>query len=153
LAVYGLPLAEETPALAHALDDVRFGEEIALRSYYIEPAQVQPGDVIRVALSWEALNTPSGRYKVFLHLVEPDGKIAAQVDTEPGDGMDLTTTWQPGRGVIRDRYGLLVPPGAPGGTYQILVGLYDVSGAPRLPLSVDGRPAGDALTLGSVTVG
>jgi 4-amino-4-deoxy-L-arabinose transferase-like glycosyltransferase len=153
LAVYGLPLAEETPALAHALDDVRFGEEIALRSYYIEPAQVQPGDVIRVALSWEALNTPSGRYKVFLHLVEPDGKIAAQVDTEPGDGMDLTTTWQPGRGVIRDRYGLLVPPGAPGGTYQILVGLYDVSGAPRLPLSVDGQPAGDALTLGSVTVG
>jgi mannosyltransferase len=150
LVVYGLPAAEQTSA--QTLDDVRFGEDIALRSYSIEPAQVQPGDIIRVALSWEALDTPSGRYKVFLHLVGPEGGIVAQVDSEPGDGTDPTTTWGPDRGVIGDRYGLLVPPGTAGGTYQVLAGLYDVSGAPRLALSIDRQPAGDALTLGAVTV-
>jgi 4-amino-4-deoxy-L-arabinose transferase-like glycosyltransferase len=152
VAVYGLPVVGQIPVLTHTLDEVRFGKDIALRSYTVAPSQSQPGNVLRVALAWEALDTPSGRYKVFLHLVGPDGGIAAQVDSEPGDGMDLTTAWRPDRGVIEDRYGLLVPRGARSGSYQIVVGLYDVSGAPRLPLSVDGQSAGDALTLCTVTI-
>jgi len=152
LAVYGMPVAGQAATLARRLEEVQFGGEIALRAYSIVPEEAQPGDIIRVELSWEALEQPGGRYKVFLHLVGPAGQIAAQVDTEPGDGMNLTTSWMPDGGIFVDRYGLLVPLGAPGGPYQILVGLYDLSGAPRLPLTIDGQPAGDALTLGTLTI-
>jgi mannosyltransferase len=152
LAVYGMPIAGQVAALARRLEDVQFGGEIALRAYSIVPEKARPGDIIRVELSWQALEEPRGRYKVFLHLVGPDGQIAAQVDTEPGDGMNLTTNWMPDSGIFVDRYGLLVPLGTRGGPYQILMGLYDASGAPRLPLAVDGQPAGDALALGTLTV-
>ena len=66
--------------------------------------------------------------------------------------MNLTTNWMPDSGIFVDRYGLLVPLGTRGGPYQILMGLYDASGAPRLPLAVDGQPAGDALALGTLTI-
>ncbi len=152
LAVYGMPVTGQSGAITRELASAHFAEEIALRAYTIEPEEAQPGDLIRVELSWEALEQPSGRYKVFVHLVGPDGQIAAQVDREPGGGMSLTSTWTPARGVFTDRYGLLVPLEAPDGPYQLLMGLYDLSGAPRLPLTVDGQPAGDVLTLGALRV-
>ena len=151
LAVYGMPIDEQS-AVTRELAAARFADEIALRAYAIVPEVVQPGDVIRVDLSWEALQQPGGRYKVFLHLVGPDGQIAAQVDREPGGGMSLTSTWTPAQGLVSDRYGLLVPLGAPDGLYQVLLGLYDVGGGPRLPLTLDGQPAGDALTLSTLTI-
>jgi mannosyltransferase len=136
----------------HTLGDVRLGDAIALRGYSLAPAQVQRGDILQVALLWEALRVPTGRYKVFLHLVNADGQIAAQYDGEPGHGMDLTSNWTPGRGVFTDRYGVLVSQGLPAGEYRLLMGMYDVSGAPRLPIAIDGQPAGDALTLATVQI-
>lgn len=153
LAVYGTQGEGVAGAMARQASSAQFGDEIALRAYAIGPRETHPGDLVRIELLWEALEQPARRYKVFVHLVDPNGQIAAQVDREPGGGMGQTSTWAPADGTFTDRYGLLVPLDAGDGLYSIVVGLYDLSGAPRLPLTVDGKPAGDALVLGTLTVG
>jgi hypothetical protein len=105
-----------------------------------------------VTLFWEALQVPDARYKVFLHLADAGGRPVAQYDGEPGDGMSLTSNWRPDLGVFPDRYGVLVPETLVSGTYQLLVGMYHLDGAPRLPISVDGVPAGDAFLLATIDV-
>ena len=66
--------------------------------------------------------------------------------------MALTTGWTPDRGSFPDRYGVLVPVTLPDGTYQLLVGMYHVTGEPRLPVVVDGEPSGDSLRLATIHV-
>ncbi|MBN1935306.1 MAG: glycosyltransferase family 39 protein [Anaerolineae bacterium] len=152
LAVYAVPQDLATVEMAHSLDDVRFGDQIALRGYTLFPERVQRGDILQIALFWEALAVPDGRFKVFVHLIDATGQIVAQFDGEPGGGLSPTTGWTPQEGVFPDRYGVLVPIDAPLGAYQLLIGLYDVGGAPRLPLWIVGKPVGDALTLATVEV-
>jgi hypothetical protein len=38
------------------------------------------------------------------------------------------------------------------GQYRLLVGMYDASGAPRLPFSIEGESAGDAFVLANVEI-
>jgi hypothetical protein len=152
LVIYAVPQDLATIEMAHPLDDVRLGESIALHGYTLVPDTAQRGDILQITLFWEALGVPEGRYKTFLHLVDAGGQIVSQFDGEPGDGMNLTTGWQPERGVFRDRYGVIVPMSVPAGAYQLLVGMYDVSGSPRLPVQIDGQPAGDTLPLATVKV-
>jgi len=137
---------------ATSLEDVRLGEAIALRGYSLTQQAVRRGDVLQVTLFWEATAVPAGRYKVFLHLVSASGQLVAQVDSEPGNGMNLTSSWRPEQGMFADRYGVIVPETAPSGPYQLLLGMYDVSGTPRLPIWVDGAASGDALPLATIEV-
>ncbi len=152
LAVYAVPQELSTVEMAHPLADVRLGEQIALRGYTLFPEPVQRGDIIQITLFWEALAVPEGRYKVFAHLVDERGQIVAQFDGEPGGGLNPTTGWHPQKGVFSDRCGVQVPVDAPPGSYQLIIGLYDISGAPRLPLWINGQAAGDALTLATIQV-
>ncbi len=152
LVTYAVPEALEAVKMAHPLEDVRLGEAIALRGYNLAPDAMQRGDILQVTLFWEALDVPSARYKVFLHLVNGSGQIISQYDSEPGHGMNLTINWRPEQGVFPDRYGISVPATLASGPYQLLVGMYDVSGAPRLPISVDGESAGDVLALATIEI-
>ncbi|MBN1642435.1 MAG: glycosyltransferase family 39 protein [Anaerolineae bacterium] len=152
LATYATAVDDEVALVKDALDDVRFGDTIALRAYRVAPTQLAPGDAVRVTLSWEALGVSANRYKVFLHLVAPDGQIASQYDGEPGGGLNPTTRWAPEQGVFAERCGLVVPRHASAGEYHLLMGLYDLSGAPRLPVSVAGEGAVDSIDLATVSV-
>jgi hypothetical protein len=151
MVTYAVPEAE-TVEMDHPLEQVHLGEAIALRGYTLTPEAVQCGDILQVTLFWEALDVPPGRYKVFLHLVDDQGQIVSQYDGEPGHGLNLTTQWRPERGTFPDRYGVSVPARLAPGTYRLLVGMYDVSGAPRLPVSVAGAPVGDVLTLATIEI-
>jgi hypothetical protein len=152
LAVYAVPEALGMVEMEEELADVRIGDQIALRGYALSPDDPIGGDVLQVTLFWEALSVPDGRYKVFLHLVDGNGQIVSQHDGEPGDGMTLTSEWRPDQGVFPDRYGLFVPTSAADGDHRLLVGMYDVSGTPRLPITVDDQPIGDALVLATVRI-
>jgi len=152
LVTYALA-TEAGVAPERRLEDTVLGEQIALRGlrgYSVSPNPVHRGDILQVTLYWEALAPISERYKVFVHLVDGEGRIVSQVDSEPGDGMNLTSLWRPEYGVFGDRYGVLVPAGAAPGTYRLLVGMYHVDGAPRLPITAGGEQVGDALPLGVV---
>jgi len=151
LVTYALPEAESAE-MAHSLEDVRLGEAIALHGYTLAPEDVECGDILQVTLFWEALDVPPGRYKVFLHLVDDQEQIVSQYDGEPGHGLNLTTQWRPERGTFPDRYGVSVPDALAPGTYRLLAGMYDVSGAPRLPISSAGESIGDVLTLTTIEI-
>jgi mannosyltransferase len=118
----------------------RFGKHIALEGYTLSTSQVQPGDIVQLDLFWRTDAPLSERYKVFVHVLDQNGKIIAQADREPGGGQRPTTNWETNEQVI-DRYGVLIPEDTPPGVYKVEVGLYDFAGA-RLPLNNGGDSLG-----------
>lgn len=117
--------------------DLVFGGAIALDSFALSTTVVGSGDVLRAQLVWTAIEAPGARYKVFLQLLDSDGALAAQRDSEPAAGSSMTTSWQPGDSVV-DNHGLLIPADIAAGEYRLIVGLYDIND-PALRL-----PAGDS---------
>ncbi|MFN3761903.1 MAG: hypothetical protein ACK4WK_01720, partial [Anaerolineae bacterium] len=147
VALYGLgPLPAEPPIAVRA----QFGPEILLRGYAVGEGPFAPGDVVPVTLFWEA-DAPPGRYKVFLHLLDEGGKLVAQNDAEPRGDLSPTFIWSVGER-ITDRHGVYLPPDLPPGRYRLRGGMYRVDTGERLPLSLEGMPAGDSLELGEVVV-
>lgn len=115
--------------------DLRFGDWIVLRSYALGSAPARPGDVLPVQFIWSADERPAVRYKVFLQLLNADGRLAAQRDSEPGGGLSLTTAWPSNRPVL-DNHALMLPADLPAGEYTLIAGLYDINDpAARLPVN------------------
>lgn len=128
--------------------EARFGEHVVLRGYTLLTPQVSADGMLQLALFWRTEAPVAERYKVFVHLVNSAGQIAAQVDREPGADLAPTTTWSPGQTIV-DRYAVLVPAGTPPGGYTLVVGLYGFDGQ-RLPITQAGQ--GDALRLAEVEI-
>jgi mannosyltransferase len=147
VALYGLgPLPEEPRVTVRA----RFGQEILLHGYAVGEGPFVPGDVVPVTLFWET-DAPPGRYKVFLHLMDSAGNLVAQNDAEPRGDLSPTFMWSVGERVT-DRHGVYLPPDLPPGVYRLMTGMYRVDTGERLPLTLDGEPAGDSLELGEVVI-
>ena len=148
LAVYAVAPETNTPptpsgATFAALD----GETITLREFAVAPTSARPGDVVGVRLTWLADAPPARAYKVFLHLLAPDGRLVAQRDGEPGGGQRPATSWAAGE-AINDNHGLLLPTDLPPGQYELRLGLYDaLDPSTRLPVG-----NGDSLPLGVIIV-
>jgi hypothetical protein len=114
-----------------------FGDTITLNGYAFNSDYPYPGEIAQVTLFWQTSAPISQRYKIFLHLLDANGQLIAQRDSEPGGGLKPTTTWQPGE-VIVDNHGLLIPADAPLGPYTVLLGLYDLNDPnQRLPIQTD----------------
>ncbi|MCL4262994.1 MAG: glycosyltransferase family 39 protein [Anaerolineae bacterium] len=130
---------------------IPFGDAITLVGYTLDKTDCRPGDIVPVTLFWQTAVSLEQRYKVFLHLIGPDGQLVAQRDSEPGGGLNLTTIWPPGETVI-DNHGLLLPTDLPPGRYTLLLGLYDIADpTARLPVLT---PTGetDTLPLAEITM-
>ena len=73
--------SRQTPTRpAHSIlieSDVRFGDELTLVGYEVEPA----GEEVVVDLLWAVERTPTIPYKIFLHLVDTADQILAQQDS------------------------------------------------------------------------
>lgn len=106
-----------------------------------------PGQTVTVTLAWRAESEMTTSYRVFLHLLGPDGSLVAQADGEPAGWTRPTTGWLPGE-VVLDRRELVLPPTAAPGEYALRAGLYTPEEG-RLR-SADGA---DAVELLPVTVG
>lgn len=126
-----------------------FGDSIELVGYTLRDDIVPAGDIIQLTLFWQTAEPLDTRYKLFLHLLDSNGQIVAQRDSEPGGGLALTTTWEPGNRVV-DNHGVLVPAGTPPGNYTLIMGLYDLEN-PAMRLVV-GDPAGETTTYPLVTI-
>jgi len=147
LAIYAVPTAP--PEEIQNPLDAGLGDEITLLRYNLLTHEVEAGDILPLTLFWQALAQPQERYKVFVHLLDEAGHIVGQWDSEPGDGMNITTLWQPGE-TVADNYGVLVRPGTPPGEHRIEVGMYSPISGQRLPVS-EGEQ-GDHLVLDSIQV-
>jgi hypothetical protein len=121
-----------------------------------EPLTVQPGDDIRVRLTWTSLSVPDDNMKVFVHLVDGGNQVIAQKDYPPLGGSFPTflwfPKWIPGQTVV-DPYRLTVPEGTPRGDYRIEAGMYSFTTFQRAPFyDPQGNLSGDFFILGTVRV-
>jgi len=150
LAIYAVPQAGPATEMAHPLS-ASLDDKVMLLGYSLLSEQAYAGDILQLTLFWQALTALEERYVVFIHVLDADGHIVAQRDTEPGGGAMLTTTWQPGQ-IIADNYGLLISPGTPPGEYKVKVGMYALDSGTRLPISQAGQSPDDSLTLEPIRI-
>jgi hypothetical protein len=143
LAIYGV--APNVRSAPQSLD-VQVGAEISLVSFRLDQREARAGDVLTLTLNWRAIQTPTTRAKVFVHLLGTNDQVIAQRDGEPVGDTRLTTTWRVGE-TIADNYGVFIEPGTPPGDYQIEVGMYRADNGERLPIG-----ASDHLILKTIRV-
>lgn len=149
LVRYVTPLTGGMPQTSGAtFGEAPTGDTITLESFTLSGDTVTAGDALQVRLTWRADAPISARYKVFVQLLNPDGTLATQRDSEPGGGRLATVTWTP-REPVTDNHALLIPEALSPGDYRLILGLYDADDPlARLPVST----GGDALDLGIIRV-
>jgi hypothetical protein len=126
--------------------NTRFGQQLEL----IEVKTVvtaEPGQVLPVEFTWQPLNKPQIDYNLFLQLLDADGTLLAQQDSQPNGGYSPTSTWNPNK-QVSDRHGLALPPDLPAGDYRLIAGLYDPNTGKRLTTTENS----DFVELGDVTI-
>lgn len=114
-----------------------FGDSIVLEAWAVSALTAAPGDMLRIGLRWRADAPVETRYKVFLQLLDAEGRLAAGRDGEPGGGWRPTFTWEAGA-TVEGRHALIIPNDLPPAHYALIVGLYD-SDDPGRRLAVAGR--------------
>ena len=112
---------------------------------------VQAGTTIPLTLTWRMDEYVPNDYTALIHLIGPDGQMAAQGDGPPLQGVVPTSLWRAGDTLL-DRHDLALPADLPPGEYRLAVGLYDLATLQRLPVTVDSEPAGDTVELGILTI-
>jgi len=123
-------LAREVPEIPNRVH-VRFGDAISLRGYGL-PKQLHCGDNLPITLYWETLGTVDRDYTVFLHVVDAQGNVVAQHDSQPRSGAYPTSLWMPGE-IVEDEHIVPIPDAIPPGEYHLLTGLYSLDTLERLP--------------------
>jgi hypothetical protein len=106
-----------------------------------------PGTLLQVTLEWRAAPEPTTRpdLTVFVHLLDSDGRLAAQEDDPPAAGYLPTSSWRPGQ-VVYDLHAIPIPSTATGPFPTLEIGLYRPTTGERLAVvGPAGTPSGDAV--------
>ncbi|MBK8050545.1 MAG: hypothetical protein IPK16_27640 [Anaerolineales bacterium] len=145
-------LDEHTAGLCRAARVVRLAEgDVAvaetpgarIRLRQAHSGAYRPGAPLALTLYWQTDAPVGASYTVFTQLLDAQGKLVAQQDNLPVQGLAPTNTWKPGI-VLRDPYLLRPPADLPKGEYQLQVGLYDTNG--RQPLTLPDGTKSDHVT-------
>lgn len=105
--------------------DADYAGVIRLVGYEIMP---EVGSLL-VSLAWQAQSAPPLDYTAFVHLLDPDGTLAAQTDRPPAGYP--TSDWRPGE-IVVDHFRLDLPEGLSPGVYRLQAGFYDPATVARL---------------------
>ncbi|MBN1180545.1 MAG: YfhO family protein [Anaerolineae bacterium] len=139
LAVHAPERLFESPPL-DVETGARLGDVATLLGAQLDPATCNPQSPLTVTLVWRSEAETAISYRVFLHLLGPDGAAVAQSDGEPAGWSRPTTGWLPGE-VVLDQRVLTLPVDLPPGEYRLQAGLYTLEGG-RLT-----TPEGEGLVL------
>ncbi len=128
----------------------RFGDAFALVGYTLANGAPRAGESLNVTVYWQSIAKSDKDYTVFVHLLDSEGKLRAQLDTQPRGGAYPTTIWDAGE-IVRDDYALALPRDLAPGEYRIAIGLYAYPSLARLPVwDARGQSAGDHVILADV---
>jgi hypothetical protein len=131
---------------------IQFDQSIALVDFEIANPTVSRGDPIFLILYWKSTRKIDKDYTVFVHLVDPHGKMIAGVDSPPRQGNAPTSHWRANE-LIPDSAVFPIDTSVPSGEYQITVGLYDPATMQRLSvLDASGNPMTDKVVIAPITV-
>jgi len=119
-----------------------FGDALALTGIEWLGMEAVPGGRLTLLTVWRVESPPSAPLKVFVHLLDTEGRLRAQHDGlgSPPQG------WASGD-LILQRHTLDLPGDLRAGTYAVEVGLYVAPDGPRLPVA-----GADRLLLTSIEV-
>jgi len=110
--------------------------------------QVEKGEAFKMSYVWRSLAPVARDYQVFVHFVGVVGGTLFQQDHEPVGGAYPTGQWAPGD-IVRETFLVIVPPDAPPGAYEVVVGVWDPATGVRLPVT---GSDGDAVKVGTLAV-
>ncbi|MDE3091718.1 MAG: hypothetical protein KGJ80_20285, partial [Chloroflexota bacterium] len=132
---------------------VVFGSSIVLDDAEIVRPSIQRGDPLIVLLHWHAANLIDKDYTVFLHLVDPNGKLIAGYDRQPRQETAPTSQWRRYVPIV-DPILLTIPEDAPpGNDYRLEIGLYYFPTMQRLAIvDAAGQSRGDTLMIRPIGV-
>ncbi len=128
--------------------DVQFGGFVRLLGYDIGGLDFWPGRKLIMHLYWQVLEQPKADYMIYIHLRDKDGNVVQTWDgpvswTNDGN-MYSTLVWEQGEYIADERTIVFDKADAPqGNTYSMVVGLYDLATEIRVPMTVNGAPAGE----------
>ena len=129
------PRSYHLPRMTQELN-VRLGDAVLLKGFDLAAAEGS-AEGLHLTFYWQATGRVGGHYKVFVHLLDQEGRIVAQSDAVPAGGEAPTETWLPNEVVI-DRHELQAPES---GRYRVFAGMYDPASGQRMPATgEDGHP-------------
>lgn len=109
----------------------------------------EPGQTVPITLTWQATTSIGQDWTIFIHLLAPDGSLAAQDDGPPLAGDYPTHWWESGE-QLQEVRSLALSADLPPGVYSLALGLYDAT-LVRAPAYVDGvRQPADLVHLGQL---
>ena len=120
--VLALPASGDEFSSVH--NSINFGDKLVVSEWRVGSRSYQPGEVLPMELAWSRIE--DGHFKFFVHLLDPDWKMFAQIDLSAT--VDGTLVSQ------LTRMGLYLPPDLPAGEYQIRLGVYRANDGQRLTL-------------------
>jgi serine/threonine protein kinase len=131
--------------------EANFDDKILLYSAELNGMTFRAGDTIQVMITWHVLDRVPAPYTTFIHVTDPSGQIAAQLDRPPLGGSRPTDTWRTGEKFL-DPYTLPIPENTRPGLYWVRIGLYRADG--RLPVIDPGSAQAeqDAVLVHQITV-
>jgi hypothetical protein len=124
-------LVDEPPAGMVPLD-ADFGGKLRLRGYTLSPKREQhePGQRVKLTLVWEPRAAVTGGWQVFTHLLDPGGRIVANLDRSGPlramkgvTGVPLPPAKWPAGKLVRDPVSFDVPKGA-AAKLRVVAGLF-----------------------------
>lgn len=129
------------PILADMRVQADFEGNVGLVMLDAPEQALAPGAIVTAFSVWEAGDGPHPPLKVFVHLVDGEGRLWMQ-----HDGLDSPARfWQPGDRIVQI-HTFTLPSDAPPGVYTLRVGLYDRETLLPYPLR-DGQPFFEAATI------
>lgn len=121
------------------------GDIIEFMGYSIDKERVSPGGGFMISYFWHPLKKIRANYSIFVHF-RKDGATVFQNDRPPSM---QTNRWKMGS-IVKEGYRVDVPPDAPAGRYDIIIGLWDPEGTKERVKLKDQKM--DELKIGSIEV-
>lgn len=135
---------------APAEGEVVFGGFARFLGYDLGGLEFWPGRPVGVKLMWQVIEPTDIDYTMFIHL-RRDGEVLKTWDAQPAEGEHgyySTLLWMPGE-YITDEHILRLAENEvePGEGYSLVFGMYDLQTQQRVPITMNGEPAGDGVVL------
>ncbi len=142
IADCGLSITESRAVFADSA-----GRSVELLGYSIYPTTtLRAGDFGLLTLFWRAPQSLSARLTVSLRVMDAQGRVVYQRDSEPANGLRPTVGWAPDE-IVQDDAGFFLPADAPAGVCRLAIIVYNPATAQNLT-----TPSGELVTLGEVKV-
>ncbi|MEZ4614308.1 MAG: hypothetical protein R2867_02165 [Caldilineaceae bacterium] len=90
------------------------------RQIDIRRVPLLPGEDLQLSLFWQVEQSTQTDYTAFVHIVDSNGQMLTQHDSQPVRGLLPTSLWHKGQMVV-DTYTLTIPAGAALGNTQFML--------------------------------